>query len=210
MYEAKTRNLNHYKGTPAKTRRVGFSLPDGAGIAALVRGVEDDWSVSVFIDEETETIFCVASSRDKSQLIVNRWLNFHNPVRNEYTTKSDQAVDLGAGKHAGNMEPLAIVQKLRAKMTKGDKPVPRPKKPLKLKKVNERKITKKADEKGVEHREVKQGEYFFVENWGTQGSFYCCLIAGGPAWMQTKAPGMAAAVRSNLNKKPSSIPGIPK
>lgn len=205
MYEASTVNLNHYLGTPPNTRRVGFILPDGNERSAFVHGVENDWDISIFVDETTETFFFVGTSPDKRKLRVERWLAHHCPSRKVYITKASQKIDLN-GKDAGTLSHAEIADALQPMLTKNDNPQPIQKPVLELHAAIEHK-TKRVETKKkgkivkVEHTVEQKGDYNYCSpNYEkkngkdvTEPTWYCrtrrgtilMRTKGDPTWPRT-------------------------
>lgn len=208
MYESPiVHNLNHYRGTPEGFSRIGFTMPDGSNRSALVEGVAKDWSVSVFVDESTETIICVATNASKVQLVVERWLNFHAPTRKAYKTKAQQEADLGAGKNASTLSSSAITDALKPSLTVDDQPRAVPQPALELVAAKEHKV--KAVGKGRQRKQVieqrgdyshHEGKYGPVKQGGPERTepSWRCRLARGPMLMRTKGdPSLKRSVYIN-------------
>lgn len=129
MQQSETKFPN-FAGTPEGYRRVGFRYPTGRAIVALVK-MATDWDVSVFVEAETNCVFCIGSSPDKQGLSALRWLSGHAERRLDWNTAAEQQAALG-GKSAATAVHEELVEAAKAALTDGDDPQPVQTPPLQL------------------------------------------------------------------------------
>lgn len=141
-----------YKGCPPDCRHVVYVRPDGNEVAVLLP-VDPSWDVFLFVEAEFYRFFLVATSPDKEQLRIERWMTRHSPRRLLATTQAEQATALN-GKHAGNATPEELATEATPTLTSSDEPVAIPPRGVEV-------VPMKAPDPQAANPNDKRGDFLF-------------------------------------------------